>query len=186
MKRAGCAGIDFGVDSGCDEMLENLGRDFTMSDVVETADLCHLHDISFMFDLLLGGPGETNETVVETVESMKKINPSRVGLSVGVRIYPGTKLADEIEKEGISTGQPGLYGKLEGNDSFLEPLFYISPEVGLKINALLKKQIGGDRRFYFASPDEIEQNYNYNENSLLVEAIRSGSRGAFWDILRRA
>ena len=28
-------------------------------------------------------------------------------------------------------------------------------------------------------------NYNYNDNRHLVEAIRGGYRGAFWDILRR-
>ena len=36
------------------------------------------------------------------------------------------------------------------------------------------------------SPQQADDsNYNYNDNLILVEAIRSGYRGAFWDILRR-
>jgi hypothetical protein len=31
----------------------------------------------------------------------------------------------------------------------------------------------------------VERNYNYNENSRLMEAIQQGYRGAFWDILKR-
>jgi hypothetical protein len=57
--------------------------------------------------------------------------------------------------------------------------------VGPGINAYIGELIGGDERFFFASPDEVSQNYNYNENSVLVEAIKKGYRGAFWDILRK-
>jgi radical SAM superfamily enzyme YgiQ (UPF0313 family) len=185
MKRAGCAGIDFGVDSGCDEILKNLGRDFTVDEIVKTASICHRYEIVFMYDLLLGGPGETKETIRKTIKLMKKIKPSRVGLSVGVRIYPGTPLGEMVKKEGVSPHNPALFGKVRGNENFLEPIFYISPEVGPGINAYIGELIGGDERFFFASPDEVSQNYNYNENSVLVEAIKKGYRGAFWDILRK-
>ena len=31
-----------------------------------------------------------------------------------------------------------------------------------------------------------DKNYNYNDNSVLSQAIQSGERGAYWDILRKA
>jgi radical SAM superfamily enzyme YgiQ (UPF0313 family) len=185
MKKAGCAGIDFGVDSGSNEILKNLGRDFTVDEIIKTASICHRHDIVFMYDLLLGGPGETKKSIRTTLNLMKKIKPSRVGLSVGVRIYPGTALAKIVQKEGVSPDNPALFGKVKENGNFLKPIFYISPEVGLEINSYIGKLIGEDKRFFFASPDQVDKNYNYNENSLLVEAIRKGYRGAFWDILRK-
>lgn len=37
LKRAGCAGINFGVDSGSDAMLRRLGRDFSAEDILDTA-----------------------------------------------------------------------------------------------------------------------------------------------------
>ncbi len=185
MKKAGCAGIDFGVDSGCDEMLENLGRDFTVYKIAETANLCHNHDIVFMYDLLLGGPGETRDTIKNTISLMRKLKPTRVGLSVGIRIYPETPLAGTVMKEGFSVDNPALFGTVEGNESFLKPVFYISPKVGLDINNYIAKLVAGDKKFFFVSPDKVDQNYNYNENSILIDAIKKGYRGAFWDILRK-
>jgi hypothetical protein len=49
----------------------------------------------------------------------------------------------------------------------------------------LSRLIGKDKRFFFAAPSAAERNYNYNDNTVLVNAIKSGYRGAFWDILRR-
>jgi radical SAM superfamily enzyme YgiQ (UPF0313 family) len=40
MRRAGCVGINFGVDSGDEEMLRKLGRNFTPSDIKETVRIC--------------------------------------------------------------------------------------------------------------------------------------------------
>jgi len=59
------------------------------------------------------------------------------------------------------------------------------PEIGDEITSYVGKLINGDKRFFFASPEDVDQNYNYNDNSLLVNAIKRGYRGAFWDILRR-
>jgi hypothetical protein len=51
--------------------------------------------------------------------------------------------------------------------------------------------IDGDPRFF--PPDEEEPqsstdagDHNYNANPLLLEAIATGSRGAYWDILRKS
>ena len=33
--------------------------------------------------------------------------------------------------------------------------------------------------------EQTAENYNYNDNQPLVEAIRRGARGAYWDILRQ-
>ena len=45
--------------------------------------------------------------------------------------------------------------------------------------------VGEDARFFLASPQRNDGDFNYNDNSTLSEAIRSGARGTFWDILRR-
>jgi hypothetical protein len=43
--------------------------------------------------------------------------------------------------------------------------------------------IDGDDRFLVGSKEDITENYNYNDNSVLVNAIKDGARGAFWAIL---
>jgi radical SAM superfamily enzyme YgiQ (UPF0313 family) len=184
-KRAGCAGIDFGVDSGCDAMLRRLGRDFSVEDLSRTAEICHQEGIIFMYDLLLGGPGETRESMKETIDTMKKLSPDRIGVSFGVRIFPQTKLAALVKRQGLLKENPNIRGKVVGNDNFFAPVFYLSSGLGPDAPDYLSPLIGGDERFFFVSPSEGERNYNYNDNTVLVSAIKAGYRGAFWDILRR-
>jgi radical SAM superfamily enzyme YgiQ (UPF0313 family) len=185
MKKSGCEGIDFGVDSGSDEMLKRLGRDFTSRDLVRTAKICHQHEITFMYDLLLGGPGETNRSLKETVGLMKRVKPTRVGVAIGIRIYPGTRLSEMLLREGSLENNKNLYGKIKGNEDFFEPIFYVSSLVGEKILPFVATLVGGDERFFLPTTEEVDDNYNYNDNSILAEAIKKGYRGAFWDILRR-
>jgi len=185
MKQAGCMGIDFGADSGDDGVLRSLGRDFSTEDVRRTAGICHRHGIVFMYDLLVGGPGETSESVKRTIALMKEIEPDRVGVSVAVRVYNGTALGRMVRREGVAASNPALHGRIEDNEDFLLPIYYISPQVGIEVVDCISDLIEGDQRFLHASMDQIDQNYNYNDNSVLVQAIRKGYRGAYWDILRR-
>ncbi len=185
MKRAGCVGINFGVDSGCDRMLQALGRDFCVEDVRSTARSCREEGLVCMYDLLLGGPGETRESLKETVETMKKISPDRIGAAMGVRVYSKTKLADMIYREGPLEGNVNLHGIIEGNDEFTAPLFYLSQHLGDDALQYLSRLVGDDERFFLHNPEAGDKNYNYDDNIVLVNAIKNGYRGAFWDILRR-
>ncbi len=180
MVRAGCAGIDFGVDHVDEGILRRLGRDHRREDVERAAEACRSVGVPFMFDLLLGGPGETRETLRDAVESMKRMGPSRVGLSVGIRVYPDTPLAAAAVRE-----PSALRPAPDGEPDLVRPLFYFAPALGEEIFGLVGDLVGGDRRFLFADPSRKGQNYNYNANRVLEEAIAAGHRGAYWDILRR-
>ena len=185
MKKAGCAGIDFGADSGDDCVLRSLGRDFTSEDVRRTAEICRRHGITFMYDLLIGGPGETMKSVGRTINLMKEIRPDRVGISVGVRIYGGTAIGRMVRNQGLSSANKNLHGIIEGNESFLAPIYYLNESVGLDVVGHIDGLIAGDSRFLHVSMEQIDANYNYNDNSVLVNAIKAGHRGAYWDILRK-
>jgi hypothetical protein len=178
MRRAGCAGIDFGTDSGSRDMLRRLGRVYTPEDIVNAARWAKEQGMAVMLDLLLGAPGESRESIRQTVELMKQADPDRVGVSLGVRIYPGTLLEREL---GSSPGAPGMTG---GTGPF-DPLFYLEPSIGSRVFEWLHDLIGEDRRFLFYDPARPKQNYNYNDNRRIADAIRKGHRGAYWDILRR-
>jgi hypothetical protein len=71
------------------------------------------------------------------------------------------------------------------DEKFFAPVFYLSSALGEDALGYLAGLIAGDERFFFMSGEVADQNYNYNENILLMNAIRDGYRGAFWDILRR-
>ncbi len=178
MRRAGCVGINFGVDSGDAEMLRSLGRDTTPDDILGAARACKEEEIVVMLDLLLGSPGETRASIACTVELMKRAEPDRVGVAIGVRVYPNTALGQAAASGELTDG-------LRGGGDPLEPTFYVDPGVAPDAVELLDDLIGDDRRFFFFDSSRPDRNYNYNANQLLSDAIAGGYRGAYWDILRR-
>ncbi len=184
MRRAGCVGINFGTDSACDAMLRRLGRGFTAADIRRVREICRTAGITCMFDLLLGGPGETRETTAETIRVMRETEPDAVGVAIGLRIYPGTGLARTAAAEGITPDNPNLVGQVADNPEFARPVFYLSAALGPDYPPLLHDKLRGDPRFFLGGSGD-ETDYNYNANDALVEAIKAGARGAYWDILRR-
>jgi hypothetical protein len=178
MRRAGCVGINFGVDSGDAEMLKRLRRGFGPDDILEAVRLCVDQGITVMLDLLLGSPGESRESLANTIELMKGSGADQIGVALGVRIYPGTELCSRLERESATGG-------LVGGGDAVEPRFFMEPGVASCAGELIDGLIGADERFLFFDPSRPEKNYNYNANERLVEAIAAGYRGAYWDILRR-
>jgi radical SAM superfamily enzyme YgiQ (UPF0313 family) len=186
MARAGCAGIDFSVDAACDDMLSSYHRPFTAADLGPCAQAMRRAKIPFMFDLLLGGPGETRATLKKNISRLKKLKPDRCGVSFGVRVFPNTPLGKDILAAGPLAENPALHGVLRHNDSLLKPIFYVSSALGPDPEKYLNDLIGADPRFLFASREDMKSNYNYNNNRPLERLIKNGERGAYWDMLRRA
>jgi len=137
-----------------------------------------------MYDLLMGGPGENKKTLQRTIELMKKVNPHRVGVTIGVRIYPGTPLASSILEAGPLSNNTHLQGEVFKED-FFSPTFYLSSELSDEIFPYLEKLIGDDERFFLPKGAGKDASYNYNQNTFLIKAIKEGYRGAYWDILRK-
>ncbi|MFX1297711.1 MAG: B12-binding domain-containing radical SAM protein [Promethearchaeota archaeon] len=186
MKDAGCIGINFGVDSGDDEILRRLRRSHSSRDIIRTSAFCKANKITFLCDLLIGGPGETQSSIKTTIDFMKEVQPNRAGFSIGVRIYPRTELAQIVQKEGQIMKNPNIYGIKENNPDFLKPIYYLSSEMGGEsVFSYIAKLVGKDPMWFFADPTDQDSNYNYNENLVLVNAIKKGYRGAYWDILKR-
>jgi radical SAM superfamily enzyme YgiQ (UPF0313 family) len=182
---AGCGGIDFGADSGSAEMLERLGRHYGPEALEEAARACRGAGIPFMYDLLLGGPGETRETVRQSLDAVRKAAPDCIGISLGVRVYGGTALAAQVREMGSMESNRALSGAKLDNESCLRPVFYLSPELGPDPVRFVRDLVGDDGRFFLPGGPDEERDYNYNDNDRLVQALARGERGAYWDILRR-
>ncbi|HUT53087.1 MAG TPA: radical SAM protein [bacterium] len=185
MAASGCAGIDFSVDSASAAMLHALGREFGPDALETCARACRQAGIVFMYDLLIGGPGETGKTMAQTVKRMKRLRPDRVGVSFGVRVFAGTALGAMVSAAGPMDQNPALHGAVRHNDALLKPVFFVSEKLGPDPETYLASLISDDPIFLFASRKQLAANYNYNNNRPLGQAIKKGARGAYWDILRR-
>jgi len=193
MAQAGCVGIDFTGDSGSQSMLRTYRQQHGREQLAAAVRLCRQNNIAVMIDLLLGGPGETPETLRATVDFIRQIDPDCAGASLGVRVYPRTAMEKKIAREIQEGNHANIRRKYDGPIDLLRPTFYISGALGERPGELVRDLIDGDQRFFEPAIDAAEKttedgetaNYNYNENALIAEAIAGGERGAYWDILRR-
>jgi radical SAM superfamily enzyme YgiQ (UPF0313 family) len=180
MKKSGCAGVNFGVDSLCDEQLLRLDRRHSLEDVAELVRILRDEDLNFMFDLLIGGPGETEQTVSTTINKVKELDIPLIGISVGVRVYPDTPLGKAV------AGGFNNQGLHPAATSLSQPVFYLSPLLGDEPLTLVQSLVAGDPRFLFLATPADRENYNYADDESLCQLIENGQRGAYWDIIRRA
>jgi len=114
MARAGCISASLGFESGSTTILEQMRKRFTPDDVRRTAAFYRKHGIQLEGFVLLGGPGETRETVLETLAFADSLPLDFLFLTSGMRIYPGTELARIAVAEGV----------IEADDDLLLPRFY--------------------------------------------------------------
>ena len=148
MKRSGCTHIEFCAESGSNFMLESLGKNFTADDLARTAELCKSCNLKFTYDLLIGGPQESIETLRESLRVMKSLPVEHFAFSIGVRVYPNTELERYVKTQGPVEKNGNLWGEKAGNESFFLPIFYISEELGPAIIDNLITGTRGGRKGY--------------------------------------
>jgi len=117
MAKAGCTQVSLGFESGSETMLPQLNKRFTCREVREISDALAAVGIKRYGFLLLGGPGETRETVEESLEFADSLHLDELKITVGLRIYPQTPLALTAVADRL----------LKPDDNLLFPRFYISP-----------------------------------------------------------
>lgn len=151
MERAGFVGIGLTVESAADPVLKGLRKGFTAREVHAAAEVVKRSRIPCLWIFLLGGPGETRETVRETLRfAERSIRPRDAALfTIGIRIYPGTELETIARRQGVlSVPAAGM----------LAPVFYVSPEVQAGwITEQVKQSMNG--HMHFMSGDSLAVSY---------------------------
>ena len=185
MARAGCVGINFTSDSADPGMLAAYGHPHGREDLRAAVRLCHRYGLRVMYDLLLGGPGETRASVSDSIAFFRGVGADAVGAALGMRLYPGTALTNCIL--GVFPPPEGIRRHYGGPIDLVRPTFYIAPELGEQPAAWVRELIAADSRF-FGPEDGLREagsgsDHNYHASPALIEAIAQGARGAYWHIL---
>ena len=116
MALAGCVEVSLGFESGSAAMLKSMNKRFSLDDVRHAAGLFHKHGIKLNGYLLLGGPGETRETVQESLAFADSLPLDFLKITTGIRIYPATALARSAVAKGV----------IAADDDLLQPCFYLA------------------------------------------------------------
>jgi radical SAM superfamily enzyme YgiQ (UPF0313 family) len=92
--------VSITVDSAADDLLETAQKPFRRRHLDALVALLGEHGVSADLGLIFGLPGETEETIAETVEFVRSLPESiEVVYSSGARVYPHTPLARIAEQE---------------------------------------------------------------------------------------
>jgi radical SAM superfamily enzyme YgiQ (UPF0313 family) len=118
MQRAGMRHVEFGSDSFSDPVLKAYAKSFTYDEVQRASEAAHALGLHYSHFLILGGPGETPETVEETLARALTLPGAYYFATIGMRIYPDTPLWRQLAPE--KNGETAA-------DYLKEPRFYLAP-----------------------------------------------------------
>ncbi|MBW2107082.1 MAG: radical SAM protein [Deltaproteobacteria bacterium] len=97
MRMAGCVQISYGVESGSKEIRKRLGKPLRTRDIKCAFALTRSRGILARAYFIYGAPGETQQTIQQTVDLIRQIKPF-VCVSYILEIYPGTALYLDYQK----------------------------------------------------------------------------------------
>jgi hypothetical protein len=134
------------ADSFSGQILERCRAPFHRQDIGRALDLCRDCGIDCTVNLIFGLPGETCETVEDTLGEMGRRPPApgrRYEYTIGARIYPGTPLQRFVKD---LPERRHVYGSCLKD--FLAPCFYCSPEPPLALKAYIDERLEDPIQFH--------------------------------------
>jgi radical SAM superfamily enzyme YgiQ (UPF0313 family) len=162
-KQAGLTHMEFGTESFSDQQLRNYRKHFTFNEVLEISKISSDLGIFFAHFLILGGYGETEQSLDETFENSGKIPRSVFFPYIGMRIYPHTELFNIAVAE----------GRIKSENELLEPVFYISKDI---VQGTIKaRAMATGKKWIF--PD-------FDDKGMMDKFRSRNIRGPLWEFLR--
>jgi len=169
LAEVGLTHVEFGTEALCDATLRSYRKPFNTEQVFaahEAALAAGLHVAHFY---VLGGPGETEQTLQQTLDNADRLEHCVHFFFCGMRIYPGTELRS------IALEQ----GQIDADDDLLEPIFYVAPDLhGIDIAARVEAY--AQRRMNWVIGAGSERLLK-----LQMLMYRKGHTGPLWELLIR-
>ncbi|HEY1678248.1 MAG TPA: hopanoid biosynthesis associated radical SAM protein HpnJ [Candidatus Sulfotelmatobacter sp.] len=103
MKDAGCRLLIVGYESGDQQILKNIKKGATIERARQFTKDCHKLGLVVHGDFIMGLPGETRETINNSIAFAKELDVETIQVSVA-HAYPGTELYDFAVKNGFIVG----------------------------------------------------------------------------------
>jgi hopanoid biosynthesis associated radical SAM protein HpnJ len=107
MREAGLRHVVVGYETGNEQILKNIKKGVTKAQAIEFTRNCKKLGLSVHGAFIMGLPGETRETIRETIEFAKDLDLNSIQASLASP-YPGTEFFDLCKKEGWITSDAFL------------------------------------------------------------------------------
>lgn len=102
MKRAGCDIIQFGVESGVQEIIDKANKKITIEQVTKTFKECNRLGIKTVAYFTIGNFGESREQVMQTIRFAKRLNPWYASFNIVVS-RKGATLSEKTGQDEYQT-----------------------------------------------------------------------------------
>ena len=102
MKQAGCSAVSFGVETGSPEILSTIKKGITLDQVIQAITMCNDVGVTPQASFILGLPGETLDTLQQTVSFAEQL--TSMGVLHGFHLlapFPGTEVRENSQNYDI-------------------------------------------------------------------------------------
>lgn len=166
MYAAGMRHVEFSCDSFSDPVLKTYGKSFRYADAERASRIAHEIGLRYSHFLIFGGPGETPETMEETIARATDLPGAYYFVTIGMRIYPETPLWRQLA--------PERRGERAG-DYLVEPRFYIEPPMTTEsIHARLMQVVHAHPNWTVGDPPSVFV-------QTMAKLRERGIRGPMWE-----
>lgn len=112
MKDSGCVAVGFGIESGSQILLDNMNKKTTVKQIETAMFAAKRADLDVKVQLIFGYPGESLETLKETLQLFKRIHhPGRAFTFICP--LPGTKIYEDALNNGLIVDEEAFLYKIQ-------------------------------------------------------------------------
>jgi anaerobic magnesium-protoporphyrin IX monomethyl ester cyclase len=128
MKRSGCIALDIGLESGSIEVLRKMGRGYSPRDAIKAAKTARRLDILTNFNIVVGFPSETQQTVNDTIDLINEASPDTFTTFL-FYLAPHTRARDNLSQFQLEgDGMLWKHSTMNSGEA-IEAMFRINKEV---------------------------------------------------------
>ena len=99
MREAGLHAVKYGVESASQELVDRCGKNLDLKKAIRIIQHTKSLNINVHLTFSFGLPGETRETIRDTIGLALKLDPHSVQFSI-ITPFPGTALFEELDRQG--------------------------------------------------------------------------------------
>jgi len=124
MKKAGCSYVNYGIESLKQEVLNQMGKGLTTSQIYEGVEATLTQGLSPGLNLLWGFPTNNGQDLKEEVAFLKKYDLCHELRTIRpVTPYPGCRLFQKAIDDGLVSGASEFYENLHKNSDLISVNF---------------------------------------------------------------
>lgn len=100
MKSAGCSTIQIGIESGNNEILSKIRKNYSIDQALDACETINKHGIALQVFFIVGFPQDTENTLQDTINIMKRVKCEFIIYSIFTP-YPGTEAFELCKEMGL-------------------------------------------------------------------------------------